>query len=64
MTDRERVIEGLRELHGSSETMKLISDTIVLLEEQAARIRELEDKLRLLEYGDQDILQSGMMPAT
>lgn len=28
------------------------------------RIKELEEKLRLLEYGDQDILQSGMMPAT
>ena len=35
-----------------------------LLKEQEARIKELEEKLRLLEYGDQDILQSGMMPAT
>lgn len=35
-----------------------------LLKEQEAQIKELEEKLRLLEYGDQDILQSGMMPAT
>ena len=32
--DREKVIEGLRELRGSKETMKLISDTIKLLKEQ------------------------------
>lgn len=64
MDGMAKIINELKELHGSSETMKLISDTIVLLEEQAARIRELEEKLRLLEYGDQDILQSGLMPAT
>jgi len=62
MADMSKIINELKELHGSSETMKLISDTIVLLEEQAARIRELEEKLRLLEYGDQDILQRGVMP--
>lgn len=27
-------------------------------------LKELEEKLRLLEYGNQDILQSGMMSAT
>lgn len=32
--------------------------------ELRGRIKELEEKLRLLEYGDQDIIQSGMMPAT
>lgn len=41
-----------------------ISGAIALLKEQEAQIKELEEKLRLLEYGDQDILQSGMMPAT
>lgn len=35
-----------------------------LLKEQEQTINELEEKLRLLEYGDRDILQSGMMPAT
>lgn len=43
---------------------KIITDTIALIKEQKARIRELEEKLKLLEYGDQDILQSGMIPAT
>ena len=33
-----------------------ISSAIALLKEQEARIKELEEKLRLLEYGDQDIL--------
>lgn len=37
MADREAVIKGLRELHGSKETMKLISDTISLLKEQEAK---------------------------
>ena len=64
MPDMEKVIEGLRELHGSKETMKLISDTIKLLKEQEKRINELEEKLRLLEYGDLDTLQRAMMPAT
>lgn len=42
----------------------LKQDALALLKEQQKRINELEEKLRLLEYGDQDILQSGMMPAT
>lgn len=42
----------------------IASDAIALLKEQKQRINELEEKLRLLEYGDQDTLQSGMMPAT
>ena len=35
-----------------------------LLKEQEARIRELEEELRALKYGDQDTLKSAMMPAT
>ena len=42
----------------------LLMDAILLLKEQEKRINELEEKLRLLEYGDQDTLQSIMMPAT
>ena len=42
----------------------LMSDALSLLKEQEARIRELEEKLRALEYGDQDTLKSAMMPAT
>lgn len=34
--DREKVINGLKELHGSQETMELISDTITLLKKQEA----------------------------
>lgn len=64
MIETVRIINELKKLRGTSEIMQLIADTIVLLEKQTARIRELEEKLRLLEYGDQDILQSGMMPAT
>ena len=36
MIDREKVIKGLQELHGSQETMELISDAITLLKEQEA----------------------------
>ena len=43
---------------------KVAGDALELLKEQEQRINELEEKLRLLEYGDQDTLQSGMMPAT
>lgn len=39
MPDREKVIKELRKLHGSKETMKLISDTISLLKEQEAVVR-------------------------
>lgn len=35
-----------------------------MLKDQERRIDDLEEKLRLLEYGDQDTLQSAMMPAT
>ena len=36
MTDREKVIKKLRQLHGSKETMDIISETISLLKEQEA----------------------------
>ena len=34
MTDRDEVIKGLMELHGSKETMDIIRDAIALLQEQ------------------------------
>lgn len=49
---------------GCKSGMKYIDDALELLKEQEKRINELEEKLRLLEYGDQDTLQSIMMPAT
>ena len=45
-------------------TQALAEDALAMLKEQEKRINELEEKLRLLEYGDQDTLQSAMMPAT
>lgn len=42
----------------------MLPDALTLLKEQEQIINELEEKLRLLEYGDQDVLQNGMMPAT
>ena len=45
MADREKVIKGLEELHGSQETMELISDTIALLKEQEAVLpRKIDGK--------------------
>ena len=43
---------------------KATSNAIIMLKEQEARIRELEEELRALKYGDQDTLKSAMMPAT
>lgn len=43
---------------------KLLRDALELLKEQEQRINFLEERLRLLEYGDQGTLQSGLMPAT
>jgi len=42
----------------------LMKDALELLREQKQRINFLEERLRLLEYGDQGTLQSGLMPAT
>lgn len=83
MTDREKVIKGMRQhVEGSmfdrcgecpyyefgkggfSCRDELLYDALALLKEQEKRINELEEKLRLLEYGDQDTLKSGLMPAT
>ena len=41
-----------------------IETILALLKEQESRIRELEEELRALKYGDQDTLESAMMPAT
>jgi len=51
--DREKVIEGLRELHGSKETMKLISDTIKLLKEQEAI--PVDTKVIGTSHGDMEV---------
>ena len=79
MVDRDKVIKGLHccahtdginciycpyDNVDEDCTALMSMDVLDLLKEQEARIKELEEKLRLLEYGDQDILQSGMMPAT
>jgi hypothetical protein len=45
-------------------TNVLAGEALALLKNQERRINGLEEKLRLMEYGDQDILQSIMMPAT
>jgi len=44
--------------------LALMKDALALLKKQEERIGELEEKLRVLEYGDQDTLKSAMMPAT
>jgi len=73
MIDQENVITSLEQVKdeinpvSGSRKARLrdaVDDAIALLKEQEQRINELEEKLRLLEYGDQDTLQSGMMPAT
>ena len=80
MTDREKVIKGLechlKELSVGKACfecpycgdnpceIQLITKALAMLKEQDKRINELEEKLRLLEYGDQDILESDLRPAT
>lgn len=79
MADREKVIKGLHccahtdrtncvycpyDITTEDCTALMSMDVLDLMKEQEQRINELEEKLRLMEYGDQDILQSGMMPAT
>lgn len=41
-----------------------ISDALAMLKDQQQMIDELKEKLRLLEYGDQNTLQSVLIPAT
>jgi len=64
----ERLERALKLTHKKSLTVtipRLTAERAVsLLKEQEKRINELEEKLRLLEYGDLDTLQSAMMPAT
>ena len=55
--DREEIIEA-------KDRCDAVENALALLKEQKKRINELEEKLRLLEYGDQDILKSGLRPAT
>jgi transcription elongation GreA/GreB family factor len=73
MTDREKVVKQFMHLLNAAKgnyqdfvdlTVDLGEEIAALLREQERRINELEEKLRLMEYGDQDTLQSGMMPAT
>lgn len=78
MIDKEKVIKGLETCTSIScrcadclyyancclDGQEVMEDALVLLKEQEKRINELEEKLRLLEYGDQDILESGLRPAT
>ena len=40
------------------------SDALELLKKQERQIIELKEKLRLMEYGDQESAQSLLMPAT
>lgn len=68
MADLEKVIKALEDADVTDGVIKMSNQfrdvLVALLKEQGQTINELEEKLRLLEYGDQDILQSGMMPAT
>ncbi len=71
--DREKVIKEFEHLLNAARgnyfdfvdlTVDGGEEILALLKEQEKRINELEEKLRLLEYGDLDTLQSAMMPAT
>ena len=46
------------------ECQQMMADALELLKEQERQIIELKEKLRLMEYGDQDTAQSALMPAT
>ena len=45
-------------------TTVLAKDALELVTEQEQYIKALEDKLRLLEYGNQDTFEDTLMPAT
>ena len=78
ITDREKVIKGLRicstqkgchgcpyeSMSGLKCSSMLKRDALELLKEQDKQIIELKEKLRLMEYGNQDAEQSLLMPAT
>ncbi len=42
----------------------LMQQAIDVIMDYENRIKTLEEKLRMLEHGDQDAMQSGLMPAT
>lgn len=49
MADRKKVINGLQELHGSQETMELISDALALLKDQEmATVEKYETEIFML----------------
>lgn len=45
-------------------TTVLAKDALELVQEQEQYIKVLEDKLRLLEYSNQDVFKDTLMPAT
>lgn len=53
-----------REKHEFGCSSQLKKDAFELLKEQERQIIELKEKLRLMEYGDQESAQSLFMPAT
>lgn len=59
--DTPVLIEAADRIEELDERIAIMQES---MEEQEKRINELEEKLRLLEYGDQDVLESGLMPAT
>ena len=68
---REKTVEYLANIldtYGTLTTYPLstdmIRDIVGLLKAQDEMIRDLKERLRLLEHGDQDAMQSGLMPAT
>lgn len=76
--DREKVVKGLRlcstqkgchgcpyeSMSGSKCSSRLKRDALELLKEQDETIRDLKERIRLLEYVYQDDMQSGLMSAT
>ncbi len=73
MIDQEKVIKEFEHILNEAKgdymdfadlTVDFGEEILAMLKEQKKRINELEEKLRLLAYGDQDTLQSAMMPAT
>lgn len=79
MPDREKIINGLHccshtdgvnciycpyDNDGEDCTALMSMDVLDLLKEQEQTIESLKEKLRLLEYGDQDTLQPLFRPAT
>lgn len=79
MMNKEKIMKGLFYCSGMGKcidcsyksqgflsqcTTVLAKDALELVTEQEQYIKTLEDKLRLLEYGDQDTFEDTLMPAT